>query len=199
MTPAALSTTTPGLEAPRALAGGLPATPALLLGPYYPLRATGGAALWTGQQPPADASLLILNGRVLCRQGRPVAGAEVELWHADPAGRYRHPSAPGSAEVLTDFAGYGRVQTDSQGNFSFTSLVPGAYGDGSTLRTPHLHLQITGRFDRLVTQLFLPGHPGNANDRWYQAARHRDRLTAEAVAITSGALHLRWTAVLNQG
>jgi protocatechuate 3,4-dioxygenase, beta subunit len=130
-----------------------------------------------------------------------VVGAEIELWQADPCGRYRHPSAPDSALVPEGFAGYGRTRTDHGGAFRFTSLVPGAYTEGDVLRAPHLHLQITGCFDRLVTQLFFPGHPANTHDRWHRALLQPRLLTPEVQAWSpdGDGLHLLWTAVLTCG
>jgi protocatechuate 3,4-dioxygenase, beta subunit len=178
-------------------------TPALLLGPYYPLKpqAGAGSALWRGDRLPSGARRLTLDGRVLDRRADPVVGAEVELWQADPCGRYRHPSAPDSALVPEGFAGYGRTRTDHGGAFRFTSLVPGAYTAGDEWRAPHLHLQITGCFDRLVTQLFLPRHPGNTQDRWYRALLQPHLLTPEVLASApdGDGLHLLWTAVLTRG
>jgi len=183
-------------------------TPGLLLGPYYPLAKAGStSALWRGNGLPAGARRLRLDGRVLDLQGRPLVDVDVELWQADPAGRYRHPSAPETDQVLPGFAGHGRTRTDAAGGFRFDSLVPGAYADAFGERAPHLHLQITGRADRLVTQLFLPGHPGNQADHWYRALRSPGLLTPDLVPEADGAnggdgahsLHLLWTAVLTQG
>jgi protocatechuate 3,4-dioxygenase beta subunit len=176
-------------------------TPGLLLGPYYPLDqpATAGGELWRGSALPAGARCLRLEGQVLDQGSTPVECATVELWHADPAGRYRHPSAPQADHVLEGFAGYGRVVTAADGRFTFQSLVPGSYEDGDVLRAPHLHLQITGHDDRLITQVFLPGHPGNAADRWYQAVARPERLLAEVLSDDARGLHLWWSAVLSRG
>jgi protocatechuate 3,4-dioxygenase beta subunit len=136
---------------------------------------------------------------VLDQVGNSVEGAVVELWHADPAGRYRHPSAPQGDRVLEGFAGYGRVATSADGGFTFHSLVPGSYSDGDVMRAPHLHLQITGQDDRLITQVFLPGHPGNATDRWYPALGRPELLLAEVLSDDAQILHLQWIAVLSRG
>lgn len=176
-------------------------TPGLLLGPYYPLQplADASATLWRGSTLPAGARRLRLQGRVLAASGEPVPMADVELWHADPAGRYRHPTAPEQPLVLQDFTGYGRTRAAADGGFTFHTLVPVGYVDHHVQRTPHLHLQITGRFDRLVTQLFLAGHAGNENDHWYRALRAPQALTATLRAEGPDAWAIDWTAVLRRG
>ena len=128
-----------------------------------------------------------------------MADAEVELWQADPMGRYAHPSSPARDPVLAGFTGYGRVRSAADGRFRFETLVPGDYTDGESRRAPHLHLQITGRFDRLVTQLFLPGHPLNAKVPRFGALRHPGRLVAEVRADAPDGLTLPWIAVLHRG
>ena len=176
-------------------------TPSLALGPFYPLGPPAGVHgdLWQGGSLPAGARGLVLDGRVVDLDGRPVVAADVELWHADPGGRYRHPSAPGAERVLPGFAGYGRVRTDAHGRFRFRTVVPGAYADGLAQRVPHLHLQITGRFDRLVTQLFLPQCAANTQDPLYRTLRQPRLVTAEAALDDAANLSLRWTAVLTLG
>lgn len=176
-------------------------TPGLILGPYFPLDPpTGaGADLWHGSAPPAGGRRLRFTGRVRSVHGDAVAGACVELWHADPAGRYRHPSAPEHTRVDPAFAGYGVVHTDPQGRFEFRSVVPGAYVEGTTSRAPHLHLQVTGRFDRLVTQAFLPGHALTLVDPWFAAVRRRDLLVPTVCHDDPLTLHVDWTLVLQNG
>ena len=172
-------------------------TPGLLLGPYYPLDRCGdaGSDLWRGPVP-IGARRLQLEGHVRSCDGTPLADARIELWQADPAGRYRHPSASEASKVLEGFAGYGATRSDADGGFVFRSLVPGAYREGTGWRAPHLHLQITGRHDRLVTQLFLPGDARNGDDRWFGTVGHPDRLLPDVVRDGPDALCLRWTAFL---
>lgn len=176
-------------------------TPGLLLGPYYPaaMAVAGSAGLWPENASlPPGARRLRLQGQLVNTADEPVPDALVELWQADHRGHYRHPSAPDHDQVPAGFAGHGSVRTDAQGRFVFHSLVPGAYAEGDIQRAPHLHLQITGRQDRLVTQLFLPAHPLNAADRWYRAVSHPERLTPDA-AQDGDALVLSQTIVLAQG
>ncbi|MEO7708427.1 MAG: hypothetical protein ABIS28_07845 [Caldimonas sp.] len=174
-------------------------TPGLLLGPYYPLEppVDAGTDLWTGAVP-IHARRLQLECHVRSGAGTPLPDARIEMWHADPGGRYRHPSARDTAAVLDGFTGYGAAHGDADGRCVFRSLVPGAYLEGTTLRAPHLHLQITGRHDRLVTQLFLPGDARNGEDRWYCAVVRPDRLLPEVVQDDVELLSLRWTAFLGR-
>ncbi|MEO6746742.1 MAG: hypothetical protein ABIS28_15640 [Caldimonas sp.] len=174
-------------------------TPGLLLGPYYPLDrpADAGSTLWSGPAP-IGARCLHLEGCVRSGDGTPLPEARIEMWQADPAGRYRHPSARDPTAVLDGFAGYGATRSGADGRFVFRSLVPGAYREGATLRAPHLHLQITGRHDRLVTQLFLRGDVRNGADRWFSAIVHADRLLPDVVQDDADLLALRWTAFLGR-
>jgi len=184
----------------RAVAG---RTPGLLLGPYYPLEPSADAStdLCDRDVPlPTDARYLRLQGTVVNLQGRPVTGAWVEIWHADHQGRYRHPSAPRREQVAAGFTGYGRTRSDARGHFSFRRVVPGAYAAGDVRRAPHVHLQVTGQIDRLVTQMFLPGHPLNQGDHWYRTVSRPELLTPQVVRDDPGnALVLAWTVALAQG
>jgi protocatechuate 3,4-dioxygenase beta subunit len=184
-------------------AGAVHRTPGLLLGPYYPVARSGGGGrdLWRDgvSPPPAVARRLRFEGQAIDRRGNPTEGALVEIWHADPDGRYPHPSAPDHEQVAPGFAGYGRTQCDAQGRFVFRSLVPGGYVAKDVRRAPHVHVQVTGRSDRLVTQLFLPRHPLNAQDRWYRAVERPELLVPDVVRDDADALVLGWTIVLAQG
>jgi protocatechuate 3,4-dioxygenase beta subunit len=200
--------TTPTLVSPRtgaAQAGSSSArpTPPLPLGPFYPLDVPSGmrSALWHGGPLPQGVRELCLQGTVQTIEGRGVSGALVEIWHADPAGRYRHPSAPDVDRVLAGFTGHGRVVTDDRGGFTFTSIVPGGYAsrEGLPPRAPHVHVQITGQVDRVVTQLFLPGHADNTGDRWFHASSNPQALTPDLVSDDDAQFVLRWTAVLMRG
>lgn len=176
-------------------------TPSLLLGPYYPVDAPGdgGEDLWHTDALHAGVRRLTLSGRVEAMDGTPVVDARVELWHADQEGRYRHPSAGSAAAPDPAFIGYGSTRTDAHGDFVFRSLVPGAYIEGATRRAPHLHLQVTGRWDRLVTQGFLPGGGQPIEDRWFAAIERRDLLIPEIVQDDPDHLALRWTLVVRNG
>ena len=176
-------------------------TPALLLGPYYPVNPpeSCGTRLWQGGSLPPHARTMVLDGHVMNVRHEPVAGANVEIWHADPGGVYPHPSDVDHRSALTGFAGYGSTHSDSLGRFVFQTVEPGPYAVGSIRRAPHIHVQVTGRIDRLVTQLFFPAHPLNTTDRWYRAVANPGRLLATVTRDDDAAIDLQFTLVLNNG
>ena len=177
------------------------ATPGLILGPYYPVQQPQDAdhRLWRGHARPDGARCLKFSGEVIDLAAQSLAGLTVELWHADPAGRYPHPAAPESDRVDPDFLGYGRVETDAEGRFAFDSLVPGGYQAFNERRAVHLHVQITGRCERLVTQVFLFEDATGPGDHRSRAANRRERLIARTLCEDTAVLHLHWTAVLSRG
>ena len=176
-------------------------TPGLVLGPFYPVRKPHGAdhRLWQGQLVPGGARTRLFGGRVCNLDQLPVADALVELWHADPAGRYPHPSTAESRHVDPAFLGYGRVRTDADGRFDFTSLVPGAYEAGGEARAVHLHVQITGQWDQLLTQVFLPHDAARHKDRWFAAAPRRDLLVAHVLSDGAETLRLDRKVFVSRG
>jgi len=175
----------------------------LLLGPFYPVASAKGAAasdLWREDAPPPDgARRMRLVGRVVDARGHPAVGALVEIWHADPYGRYPHPSAPDHEHVAPGFTGYGCMRSNGRGRFAFRSLVPEAYVAGGVRRAPHVHVQVTANSDRLVTQMFLPRHPLNGEDRWYRMVARPESLTADVMHDDADVLELAWTIVLAHG
>ncbi len=196
-------------------------TPQLILGPFYPVQmaarvaaevAAQIAASVTNQPQAAFAALatpaparsdgpqaLHISGRVLNRCGQAVAQALVELWQADELGCYRHPSAPLPAPDDASFVGYVAVHTGADGGYAFQSRRPGAYVDGGRQRAPHLHFQVTGAHDRLITQVFFPGDEANQRDHWYQVASRPHQLVATLVHETPALLQLHWDIVLSTG
>lgn len=180
-----------------------PRTPGVVLGPFYPVPPIEGAsadlcrnALTNGG---VQARPLELCGRVLNTAGMAVVGAQVEIWHADGSGCYRHASAPGAGQVDANFLGFGAQHTDANGRFLFRTLVPGPYDQDGSLRAPHIHFQVTGRFDRLITQMFFPDEPLNGSDRWYRFTVKPERLVASVVNDTHATMSLSWDIVLASG
>ena len=129
--------------------------------------------------PKATGQLIEVSGRVTDEDGSPLAGAVVEIWQANSAGKYIHEMDQHNAPVDPNFTGEGRLITDEDGQFRFYSIKPGAYPvleSGWWWRPPHIHFSILGRswMDRFVTQIFFPGEPLNETDLLLNAVSDRD-------------------------
>jgi len=117
---------------------------------------------------------IIVTGRVLDDNGRPVSGALVEIWQANATGRYRHARDQHPAPLDPNFGGAGRTLTDENGNYRFVTIKPGAYpwfNHYNAWRPAHIHFSIFGRafLTRLVTQMYFPGDPLFAYDPIFQS------------------------------
>ena len=107
---------------------------------------------------------IILHGRVLDENARPVAGTLVEIWQANAGGRYRHRKDSYLAPIDPNFGGCGRTVTDENGYYFFRTVKPGAYpwrNYVTSWRPAHIHLSIFGAAfaQRLITQCYFEGDP----------------------------------------
>ena len=107
---------------------------------------------------------IIVTGRVLDENERPVPNALIEIWQANACGRYIHQVDQHDAPLDPNFIGAGRCLTDQNGLYRFTTIKPGAYpwrNHENAWRPPHIHFSIFGVnfLQRLVTQMFFPGDP----------------------------------------
>jgi protocatechuate 3,4-dioxygenase beta subunit len=107
---------------------------------------------------------IVVAGRVLDEDGRPVRKALVEVWQANAAGRYHHAVDQHPAPLDPNFSGAGRCLTDDDGRYRFVTVEPGQYPWGNhenAWRPAHIHFSIFGpQFQqRLVTQMYFPGDP----------------------------------------
>ena len=129
---------------------------------------------------------IIVRGRLLDTEGRPLRASLVEIWQANAAGRYRHVHDRWQAPLDPNFTGAGRCVTDDEGWFSFTTIKPGPYPWGNhenAWRPAHIHFSLLGRAfaQRLVTQMYFPGDPFLPFDPIVNSVRDeaaRDRLVA---------------------
>jgi protocatechuate 3,4-dioxygenase beta subunit len=107
---------------------------------------------------------IIVAGRVLNEDGRPLRSALLEIWQANACGRYIHKSDQHDAPLDPNFTGAGRVLTDHNGAYRFTTIKPGAYpwkNHDNAWRPAHIHFSVFGDcfLQRLVTQMYFPGDP----------------------------------------
>jgi protocatechuate 3,4-dioxygenase beta subunit len=107
---------------------------------------------------------IVVHGRVLDEDGRPLRGALVEVWQANASGRYQHKVDTHDAPLDPNFTGAGRTLTDEHGHYWFKTVKPGAYPWGNhynAWRPAHIHFSLFGAgiLSRLVTQMYFPGDP----------------------------------------
>jgi protocatechuate 3,4-dioxygenase beta subunit len=129
---------------------------------------------------------IIVEGRVIDEDGRPVRDSLVELWQANAAGRYAHRVDRHDAPLDPNFTGAGRAITDADGCYRFLTIKPGAYpwlNHSNAWRPAHIHFSLWGPsfLTRLVTQMYFPGDPLLALDPIYNSVpdpRGRERLIA---------------------
>lgn len=115
-----------------------------------------------GQSPIGER--IIIHGRVLDENARPVPDTLVEIWQANSGGRYRHKKDTYLAPIDPNFGGCGRTLTDANGYYFFRTVKPGAYPWRNRIndwRPAHIHLSIFGTAfaQRLITQLYFEGDP----------------------------------------
>jgi protocatechuate 3,4-dioxygenase, beta subunit len=107
---------------------------------------------------------IIVAGRVVDESGRAVPNALIEVWQTNAAGRYYHQNDQHPAPLDPNFTGAGRCLTDSNGEYHFTTIRPGAYpwrNHENAWRPAHIHFSICGVnfLQRLVTQMYFAGDP----------------------------------------
>lgn len=107
---------------------------------------------------------IIVHGRVLDENARPVPNTLVEIWQANAGGRYRHKKDTYLAPIDPNFGGCGRTMTDAEGGYFFRTVKPGAYPWRNMVndwRPAHIHVSVFGASfsQRLITQLYFEGDP----------------------------------------
>ncbi|MGY6695715.1 MAG: protocatechuate 3,4-dioxygenase subunit beta [Roseinatronobacter sp.] len=119
---------------------------------------------WTNGAAPAVGERILMHGRVLDEQARPVPNTLVEIWQANAGGRYRHKKDGYLAPLDPNFGGAGRTITDAEGRYQFLTIRPGAYpwpNRGNDWRPMHIHISVFGHSfgQRLITQMYFEGDP----------------------------------------
>ncbi len=119
---------------------------------------------------------IIVHGRVLDGDGRPVRNSLVEIWQANAAGRYTHQGDGHPAPLDPNFGGAGRCLTDDEGRYRFVTIKPGAYPWGNhrnAWRPAHIHFSLFGPAfaTRLITQMYFPGDPLFGQDPIFNSVR----------------------------
>jgi protocatechuate 3,4-dioxygenase, beta subunit len=143
-------------------------TPDQILGPFYPLKELSTDSDLTrvpGRSGRAAGQVLNVMGRVLNVAGQPIHNAQVEIWQANSHGRYTHPSDANPAPLDPNFEGSAVLITDADGRYRFKTIRPAPYPAGpNRMRPAHIHFQVSGRQDRIVTQMYFDDDPYNKSD-----------------------------------
>ena len=144
----------------------LVATTSQTVGPFFRL---GWERLYRDDltTPATQGERITLGGRVLDGDRVPVPDAVLEVWQANSYGKYSHPEDSQDKPGDPGFQGFGRVATNAGGEFQVTTVKPGPVpGPGGTTQAPHLLVLVfmRGLLKHLVTRIYFPDDPRNAND-----------------------------------
>lgn len=118
-------------------------------GPYYkpnaPFRNNIAPELHNGET-------LIVEGRLVKSDcTTPITDAELDVWQANETGNYE------------DEWYRGRLRTGKNGEYSFQTVVPKGYGEGTGYRPPHIHFKVRiGNEEIITSQMFFPEVKGRA-------------------------------------
>jgi protocatechuate 3,4-dioxygenase beta subunit len=142
----------------------------------------------------AQGQRIVVSGRVLDENARPLQNTLVEVWQANAAGRYLHRWDQHNAPLDPNFTGVGHTLTDHLGHYRFVTIQPGCYPWGNhynAWRPAHIHFSLFGPCiaTRLVTQMYFPGDPMLEFDPIFNC-------TADATARTSLIASLDWETTL---
>jgi protocatechuate 3,4-dioxygenase, alpha subunit len=145
-----------------------------------------------------------VSGQILDGDGKPVPDGLIEIWQANAHGKYAHPDDLQDKPIEKGFSGFGRVATDADGRFRFTTIKPGRVpGPDSprgeaTFQAPHLAISVLtrGLLRRLVTRMYFPDDPNNGADLVLSLVEPSRQETLIAKKIDGRTGVLEWNVVL---
>jgi len=143
------------------------------------------------------AGQVTVRGRVVDGNGKPVSDALLEIWQADPTGRYAHAEDTRPGAMAPGFSGFARVPTGGDGSFAFSTIKPGRVpGPGASLQAPHLVVLVfmRGLLKHLYTRLYFPNEPANGEDAVLALVPAERRHTLVAQPQKDGSLE--WNVML---
>ncbi len=176
----------------------LPATTSQTVGPYFQL---GCGALYRSELagPGVSGERMTIQGRVLDGDGRAVPDAVLEVWQADGAGEYAQRVELDAHTGEGAFFGFGRIPTDDDGKFRFSTIKPGSVSapDG-TRQAPHILVSVFARglLTRLVTRIYFPEEPLNESDNVLSKVETERRGTLMACPISNNRELREWNVIL---
>lgn len=181
-------------------------TPEQVLGPYFPMgfqpRQGGDLVSADGVKGSPHGELIEVVGRVIDCNGKPIRGVKIVIWQANSFGRYAHPNDDNIAPLDPNFDGFAEFRSDDSGGYRIRTIKPGAYpARRDWIRPPHIHFDVQGKFERLITQMYFPGEPLNVIDRYLISANYPAMLIAKPLPRTAHVQHdvLEFDIVLKRG
>lgn len=183
-------------------------TPAQIEGPFHPVEEQPDTDLdltiIAGHTSAAAGDIIVVRGRIVDTEGRPLSDALVDVWQANHFGRYRHPDDRNPAQLDPHFQGWGLIRTDASGGYSFKTVRPGPYslevfGDEGW-RARHIHFKVSHPGAKsLTTQMYFSGDPlleQDAQIAEVPEARRHLLITEEETDASSGLPLHRFDIVL---
>ena len=180
-----------------------PATTSQTVGPFFSIGLN-----WQNVDnlavPGVSGELVEISGRMLDGDGHPVPDGVIELWQANAHGKYAHPEDTQDAPIEKHFSGYGRIPTDEEGRFRFTTIKPGQVPgpDGpageKAFQAPHIVVSVFARglLRRLVTRIYFPDDPDNAADLALNLVELSRRSTLIGRPVEGRPGVLEWNVIL---
>jgi protocatechuate 3,4-dioxygenase alpha subunit len=147
--------------------------------------------------PGVPGEKIEVEGRILDGDGRGVLDGMLELWQANSHGKYAHPEDRQEKPLEPGFQGFGRIPTGEDGSFHFSTIKPGRVpGPDGKLQAPHIVVSVftRGLLRRLVTRIYFPDDPANAEDFALNLVDPARRGTLIAGRATNGSF--TWNIVL---
>jgi len=171
------------------------------MGPFYPVvRPTDSDVdlTWVkGRSARASGQVIEVFGRVFDVKGNPLSDTTIEVWQANAAGRYDHPSDPATAALDPNFQGYATLRTDAQGNWRIITVKPSGYDSPIGHRPPHIHFDVRSAKSRNLAQMYFPEDAeGNAKDLLYKSLAPGEAATSVAMRNAADPNKYAWDIVL---
>lgn len=172
-------------------------TPSQTVGPYLRIAFTA-LAVDAIAASGATGEHLTIEGRAVDGDGKPISDAALEVWQADASGKYAH-AEDATRSAAGKFRGFGRILTDADGAFRFTTVKPGPVpGPKGAMQAPHLVVTVfmRGLLKQLLTRIYFPDDPGNAGDPILLLVPAERRATLVAKRSLQAKATLEWNLVL---
>lgn len=152
-----------------------------------------------GKAVNASGQKVYLYGRVLDKNCVPVSDAIIEIWQANPGGKYIKSSLDDRMDPYPDFVGAGRAVTDNLGRFNFTTIFPGTE---KAKHAPHIHFLITHpKFPKIHTEMFFADDNRNPSDDWLRKLKPEQQSLllgkVEEFEKHEDGITVHWNIVLN--